>query len=272
MEVRFKRGTTAQNDAFTGNAGSISIDTELNQIRVHDGLTAGGFVIPNTSSVGDIQTQLDGLGIADISGLETALASKIAADQIGIANGVASLDANGFVPSTQLPSFVDDVLVFADLASFPTTGESGKIYVAADTNKVYRWATTGSMYVEISASPGSTDSVTEGTNNLYFTTQRARDSISVSGDLAYDNTTGVISFSESVNSVNGKIGEVVLNKADIGLGNVENFGVATQTEAEEANIATKYMTPQSARQFITKVGFQQNGTTGEWFLDEGTIV
>lgn len=110
----------------------------------------------------------------------------------GVAGGYASLDGAGLVPSTQLPSYVDDVLEFANLAAFPATGESGKIYVAVDTSKTYRWS--GSTYVEISASPGSTDAVPEGSTNLYFTTARARQSISASGSLSYDNSTGVVSY------------------------------------------------------------------------------
>ena len=43
----------------------------------------------------------------------------------------------------------------------------------------------------------NTDSLAEGTSNLYFTTGRARESISVSGDLAYDSATGVISFTQA---------------------------------------------------------------------------
>lgn len=53
----------------------------------------------------------------------------------------------GKVPSSQLPSYVDDVLEFANLSAFPATGETGKIYVALDTNKTYRWS--GSAYVQI---------------------------------------------------------------------------------------------------------------------------
>lgn len=70
----------------------------------------------------------------------------------GIANGYASLDGAGLVPSTQLPSYVDDVLEYADLASLPATGTTGKIYVTLDTNKIYRWS--GTVYVEISSSAG----------------------------------------------------------------------------------------------------------------------
>jgi hypothetical protein len=67
----------------------------------------------------------------------------------GQINGYASLDDGGKVPATQLPSYVDDVLEFDDLSSFPLTGETGKIYVTLDTNKIYRWS--GSTYIEISS-------------------------------------------------------------------------------------------------------------------------
>ena len=78
------------------------------------------------------------------------LSNYLLASTKGVANGVAELDANGLVPSSQLPSYVDDVLEYANRSSFPSTGESGKIYVALDTNLTYRW--TGSTYTEISPS------------------------------------------------------------------------------------------------------------------------
>lgn len=68
---------------------------------------------------------------------------------IGYNYGV-KLDAEGRIPSVQLPSYVDDVLEYASLAAFPATGEASKIYVALDTNLTYRWS--GSTYVEISKS------------------------------------------------------------------------------------------------------------------------
>jgi len=71
-------------------------------------------------------------------------------DLKGANNGLAELDSNGKVPSSQLPSYVDDVEEYANLAGFPVTGESGKIYIALDTNLTYRWG--GSTYVEISPS------------------------------------------------------------------------------------------------------------------------
>ena len=108
-------------------------------------------------------------------------------------NGYAGLDASGKVASAQLPSYVDDVVEAANQAALPVTGETSKIYVTLDTNKIYRWS--GSAYVEISASPGSTDSVTEGSTNLYFTTQRARDSFSQSTGISI--TSGAISIANT---------------------------------------------------------------------------
>lgn len=78
----------------------------------------------------------------------------IPTSQKGFPNGVAELDGTGKVPATQLPSYVDDVVEYANLAGFPVAGETGKIYVALDTNKTYRW--TGSTYVEISPSAVNT--------------------------------------------------------------------------------------------------------------------
>ena len=66
------------------------------------------------------------------------------------ANGVAELGPDAKVLSSQLPSYVDDVLEYANFAALPTTGESGKIYVTIDTNKTYRWS--GTAYTAISSS------------------------------------------------------------------------------------------------------------------------
>ena len=69
--------------------------------------------------------------------ITTALAGK--ADLVG-----------GKIPTSQLPAYVDDVLEYANLAAFPSTGETGKIYLTLDTNLTYRWS--GTAYVEISKS------------------------------------------------------------------------------------------------------------------------
>jgi hypothetical protein len=79
--------------------------------------------------------------------LAAALATKVDVSTRGAANGVATLDAAGKVPASQLPAYVDDVLEYASLAAFPANGESGIVYLDANTNKTYRW--TGSTYAVI---------------------------------------------------------------------------------------------------------------------------
>jgi len=70
-QVQFRRGTTAQNNSFTGAVGELSIDTEVKAIRIHDGSTAGGFGVAksdlsNISNVGVI-TATDFNSTSDIN-------------------------------------------------------------------------------------------------------------------------------------------------------------------------------------------------------------
>lgn len=82
--------------------------------------------------------------------VKTALDLKLATSLKGANGGLAELDSTGKVPSSQLPSFVDDVIEVDSYSSLLATGEAGKIYVTKDNNKTYRWG--GSSYVEISSS------------------------------------------------------------------------------------------------------------------------
>lgn len=153
---------------------------------------------------------------------ETNIAQKIDISKKGAANGVAELDENGKVPTSQLPSYVDDVLEYNSRSDFPATGEAGKIYVAKDTNLTYRWS--GSDYVEISPSLALGE-----TSATAYRGDR--------GKTAYDHATesGKISAAASTNlykiSVTGQghIGSVTpAEKADlVGLGVLDgNQGAA----------------------------------------------
>lgn len=93
--------------------------------------------------------------IADENGNNIA-STYVKKSQVGAKNGVASLDENGQVPSSQLPAYVDDVVEgyyyqskFYKEAAHTTviTGEGGKVYLDLSTNKSYRWS--GSAYAQI---------------------------------------------------------------------------------------------------------------------------
>ena len=49
-QVQFRRGTTSQNNAFTGAQGELTIDTQVYTIRIHDGTTAGGKTVPTLTA------------------------------------------------------------------------------------------------------------------------------------------------------------------------------------------------------------------------------
>ena len=66
----------------------------------------------------------------------------------GTAGCVATLDDSGHIPASQLPSYVDDVIE-GTLSTFPSPGETGKIYVDTSTNTSYRWS--GSQYTKVAS-------------------------------------------------------------------------------------------------------------------------
>ena len=100
-------------------------------------------LVPTSRKINNIALSSDvTLSASDVNAVPTA--------DLGVAGGVATLDANGKVNSSQLPSSVDDIIEAPTASQFPAQGESNKIYVALDTNLTYRWG--GTAYVEISPS------------------------------------------------------------------------------------------------------------------------
>lgn len=109
---------------------------------------------------------------------------------------------DGKIPANQLPSYVDDVLEYEDLAHFPATGETGKIYIAQDTNKTYRWG--GSAYAEISESLALGE-----TSSTAYRGDRGKEAYDVSqtvGSVSSLTTTDKSSVVAAINEVNAKQG------------------------------------------------------------------
>ena len=158
---------TTYNEATTSDAGlmSASDKTKLNGIADGANKTIVDSALSSTST-NPVQNKVVNTAISSLNTLvgNKSVASQItsaidtlnldstyiAVTQKGAANGVAELDSSGKVPSTQLPSYVDDVLEYTAKSNFPSTGEAGKIYVDTSTNLAYRWG--GSTYTEISPS------------------------------------------------------------------------------------------------------------------------
>lgn len=101
--------------------------------------------------------KINGVDFDGTKDITVADNTKIPTTEKGKANGVATLDESGHVPSSQLPSYVDDVIegyindekFYSDSThTTAITGESGKIYVDIPTGKEYRFSGTG--YISIS--------------------------------------------------------------------------------------------------------------------------
>jgi hypothetical protein len=107
------------------NREDITLNVTPTVVEININSLTGNFGVNWGEISGTLSSQTD---------LNTALGLK--ADLVG-----------GKVPSSQLPSYVDDVVEVATYSALPSTGETGKIYVVLDTNLIYRWS--GSAYIEI---------------------------------------------------------------------------------------------------------------------------
>lgn len=183
-------GTTIANSGVravtTGTSdGTISVNTNGTTANVSvKGLGSAAYKnittsVSNTDTTANDPVTSGGVANALTKYLktETAESTYVKSSTIGIENGVASLNENGQVPSSQLPSYVDDVIEgyyldyggskqFFKENSATTTNliapEAGKIYVDLSTNKTYRYS--GSTYIEISSTevPIATSSILGG--------------------------------------------------------------------------------------------------------------
>lgn len=206
----------------------LSVDT-LNQSTTGNAATATKLQTARTISLtGNItgSASFDGSANASITTAITGL---------GVANGIATLDSSGQVPSTQLPSYVDDVLEYLNVAAFPTTGETGKIYVETTGNTTYRWG--GTAYVKITS--GDVSSVAGKTGVVTLTKS---DVGLVNVDNTADSSKNVASATKLTTACT--IGGVSFD----GTANIDLPGVNTagnQNTSGNAATATKLQTARS---------------------------
>ena len=55
-QIQIRRGTAAENDAFTGAIGEVTMDTTNKTLRVHDGTTAGGTALAKQGEIPDVSS------------------------------------------------------------------------------------------------------------------------------------------------------------------------------------------------------------------------
>lgn len=149
-------------------------------------------------------------------------------------DGKADL-VDGKVPAAQLPSYVDDVLEYEDRAHFPATGEAGKIYVALDTNKTYRWS--GSDYVEISESLalGETSSTAYRGDRGKIAYEDSQANKAAIGDLTELETTDKTDLVGAINEVKNSGGYTAGDGIDITNKEIKTKNMSSDDMSEVAS-------------------------------------
>lgn len=242
--LKFKRGNTAKNNAYTGSAGELTVDTSKKTVVVHDGVTTGGSVLATEVTVSTHTSRVDNphgvsktqVGLGNVPNVDstnpnnivqdsthrfvtdsdkTNWNGKINATEKAVANGVATLDVNGKVVLTQIPDSVLGQLEYIGTYSFsggmPTATQKGQYWIASADGNGY-----------------------------------------ITGDWAVWNGTSFdkVDNTDAVATVAGRTGNVVLTKNDVGLNNVDNtsdankpVSTAQQTALNlKANIASPTFT------------------------------
>ena len=153
-QVQFRRGTTTQNNAFTGAQGELSVDTDLKTIRLHDGTTAGGgstmlnnvsaqTALNKTFSTGSVW-QGNAVALA-YGGTGSALTAAAGAVPYSTSSGLAlnSPGTSGQILAsggTGAPTWVAASSITAGAATLATTatniagGSAGQLIIQSDTS------------------------------------------------------------------------------------------------------------------------------------------
>jgi hypothetical protein len=258
-QVQFRRGTTTQNNAFTGAAGEISVDTDLKTIRLHDGTTAGGgaTMLNNISS----QTALNktfstgsswqgnavGLGYGGTGSSLTAAAGAV---PYSTSNGLAlnSPGTSGQIlvsGGTGAPTWVAASSISAGTSTLATTatniagGSAGQLIIQADTG-LSTFITAGASGTFLrSAGAGyaptwATADVTIGTTVISLgssSTTLAGLSAITTVDLTVNGNLTVNGTTTNINTVN-----LVVEDKNVIIGDVAS---PTDTTAEGGGITLK---------------------------------
>ena len=231
-QIKIGDGTTAWNDLiyFAGGGGDIS-DVLRNYMAKADYAGAKAGYVAKAEIADKLTTPVNINGVAFDGSQSITIEdnTKIPLSQKGQANGVATLDDSGLIPSAQLPSYVDDVVEgyyynnqFYTTAEHTTeiTPESGKIYVdITNPNEpvTYRWS--GTAYVNISnpIDIASQQEAVAGTDNeKMMTPLRTKEAIDARGYI-------------TETEANAAYEPVIANK---GTAFNKDFGTAAGTVAE----------------------------------------
>jgi hypothetical protein len=243
-QVQFRRGTTTQNNAFTGGEGELSISTTDYHLRVHDGTTQGGISLA-LADLSNVSIDTDGVseGSSNLYYTNARVDAEIdsylsAGTGISVASGTISLDFGDFD--------TDNI----------SEGASNLFYTDARVQSAITGGTgisntAGTLAVDFTEF--DTDNLEEGSSNLFYTDARAQ--AALTGGTGITITGGTIAVDSTIATetyVNAAVANVIdsapgaldtLNELAAALGDDANFSTTiTNSLAEKAPIASPTLT------------------------------
>ena len=225
-QVQFRRGTTTQNNAFTGGEGELTVSTTDYHIRVHDGTTQGGI----------------SLALADLS--------NVVFDTDDVSEGSSNLYFTNARVDAEIDSYltggtgvsVASGAISVDFTEFNTDniteGSTNLYYTDARAQAAITGGTgvsNTSGTVAIDFTEFDTDSITEGASNLFFTDARAQSALT--GGTGITLTGGTIAIDSTV-ATESYVDTAVANVIDSAPGALDTLNELAAALGDDANFAT----------------------------------
>lgn len=139
-QVLVKRGNTAVSSTYTGPLGEITLDTDLHQLRLHDGVTAGGWLVPSGQDFANIQADISTLAnidveqLANISSLLNSVSTLANIDVEQLAN-ISTLFSNAVSQQESIQFLLDNSIEYVVGNTTPTGNET--LWFHTDEGRLY---------------------------------------------------------------------------------------------------------------------------------------